>query len=56
MPGQPGRVVYDYAGNSTAEDVAFIESRQWPQPEGVNLQDPDVATAIHTGEHSRVQL
>jgi hypothetical protein len=55
VPGQPGKVVYEYDGNPTAEQVAFVEGRQWPQPEGVDLQDPDFATAIHTGEHNRVQ-
>lgn len=55
-PGQPGKVIYEYVGNPTAQQVAFIESRQWPQPEGVDLQDPDFATAIHIGEHSGIQL
>ena len=53
MLGQLGKVIYEYDGNPTAEQVAFIERQQWPLPEGVSLQDPDFATAIHTGKHSR---
>ena len=56
VPGEPGRVVYDYAGSPTPEDVAFLERQQWPLPEGRSLQDPDFAAAIHTGKHSRNRL
>jgi hypothetical protein len=50
--GQPGMVVYQHSGNPTPEDVDFVESQQWPLPEGVVLQNPATATAIHNGEHS----
>jgi hypothetical protein len=56
VPGQPGKVTYEYNGNPMAEQVTFIERQQWPLPEGVSLQDPDFATAIHTGKHSRIRL